>query len=89
MNLSRSLRRVLLEARRTQCQEGRRNISGPAEEIRIPVPYGHISGKSWGPPSGQPILALHGWLDNAATHDGLAERLPEGYRLVCTTYILY
>lgn len=60
-----------------------RNISGPSSEIRIPVPYGHIAGKAWGDPEGKPILALHGWLDNAATYDELAPRLPEGYRLVC------
>lgn len=80
---TRVLRRVILRARRTGCQEARRNISGPAEEIRIPVPYGHIAGKAWGDPQGKPILGLHGWLDNAGTHDGLAVRLPEGYRLVC------
>jgi len=52
------------------------------EEIRIPVPYGHIAGKAWGKPGGKPILGLHGWLDNAATHDKLAVLLPPGYRFV-------
>ena len=63
--------------------DSRRSISGHSEEIRIPVPYGHIAGKAWGDPSGRPILGLHGWLDNAATHDHLAPLLPEGYRLIC------
>jgi len=67
---------------RTVMVSTRRNISGPAEEIRIPLPYGSIAGKAWGDPKGKPILGLHGWLDNAATHDSLAVRLPEGYRLV-------
>ena len=30
--------------------------SRQAEEIRIPVPYGHIAGKAWGDPDGKPIL---------------------------------
>ena len=76
------LRRILTKARKMGCQEAKRNISGPAEEITIPVPYGHIAGKAWGDPQGKAILVLHGWLDNAGTHDGLAARLPEGYRLV-------
>lgn len=59
-----------------------RFISGEATEIRIPVPYGHIAGKTWGDPSGKPILGLHGWLDNAGTHDHLAPLLNEGYYLV-------
>jgi len=54
-----------------------------AEEIRIPVPYGHIAGKVWGPPDGKPILGLHGWLDNAGTHDALVQHLSPGYRFVC------
>ncbi len=36
-----------------------------------------ITAKLWGVPSGEPTLALHGWLDNAATFDRLAPRLPE------------
>jgi len=63
--------------------DSRRFISGSSEEIRIPVPYGHIAGKAWGDPNGRPILGLHGWLDNAGTHDHLVPLLPEGYRLVC------
>jgi len=59
-----------------------RNISGEAQEVRIPVPYGHIAGKAWGDPSGKPILGLHGWLDNAGTFDHLAPLINEGYYLV-------
>ncbi|KAG8321554.1 hypothetical protein J6590_044385 [Homalodisca vitripennis] len=46
-------------------------------EVRIPVPWGHIAGKWWGDTSKQPILALHGWQDNAGTFDPLFELLPE------------
>jgi len=59
-----------------------RRISGEAREIEIPVPYGKIAGRCWGDPSGKPILGLHGWLDNAGTHDHLAPLLDEGYYLV-------
>lgn len=33
----------------------------PCKEIKIPVPWGHIAGKWWGPEDKRPILALHGW----------------------------
>ena len=33
--------------------------------------------KLWGDVSGLPALALHGWLDNAASFDALAARLPQ------------
>ncbi|KAL0267664.1 UNVERIFIED_CONTAM: hypothetical protein PYX00_009867 [Menopon gallinae] len=46
------------------------------EEIKIPVPYGHISGKWWGPRTEQPIIAIHGWQDNAGTWDKLIPLLP-------------
>jgi len=41
-----------------------------------------VAGKCWGDPSGKPILGLHGWLDNAGTHDHIAPLLSEGYYLV-------
>lgn len=31
------------------------------EEIRIPVPWGHIAGKWWGPKNKRPVVAYHGW----------------------------
>ncbi|XP_062553002.1 probable serine hydrolase [Armigeres subalbatus] len=46
------------------------------EEIRIPVPYGEIAGKWWGPKDTRPIVSLHGWQDNAGTFDRLIPRLP-------------
>lgn len=41
-------------------------------DIEIPVPWGKISGKLWGMQQKQPILAMHGWQDNAASFDCLA-----------------
>lgn len=74
-----SLVRVLNNQRRELSSNGYNSW----EEIRIPVPYGHIAGKAWGDPQGKPILGLHGWLDNAGTHDNLIPLLPPGYRFVC------
>lgn len=31
------------------------------KEIKIPVDWGHIAAKWWGPQKSEPILALHGW----------------------------
>ncbi|XP_018319176.1 probable serine hydrolase isoform X3 [Agrilus planipennis] len=45
-------------------------------EIRIPVQWGHVAGKWWGPRDKRPILALHGWQDNAGTFDRLIPYLP-------------
>lgn len=45
-------------------------------EYEIPVPWGKVAGKWWGPQNRQPILCLHGWQDNAGTHDRLIPLLP-------------
>lgn len=46
------------------------------EEVRIKFPWGDIAGKWWGNQKVRPILALHGWQDNAGTFDALAPLLP-------------
>jgi pimeloyl-ACP methyl ester carboxylesterase len=56
-----------------------------AEEITLETPYVDIACKAWGPKDGQPVFAMHGWLDNAASFDGVAEILcsgPAAVRLV-------
>lgn len=47
------------------------------KEIQIPTGWGHISAKWWGKEDKRPLLALHGWQDNAATWDTLVPLLPK------------
>lgn len=42
--------------------------------------------KVWGPDDGLPVLALHGWQDNAGSFDTLAHLLPVNTRLVCLEF---
>ncbi|KAK7790253.1 hypothetical protein R5R35_001054 [Gryllus longicercus] len=52
------------------------------QEIKIPVPWGHIAGKWWGSSDKKPLLGLHGWQDNAGTWDRLAPLLPSDISLL-------
>ncbi|XP_058453531.1 probable serine hydrolase [Malaya genurostris] len=56
--------------------ESRYVVKREVEEVKIPVPYGEIAGKWWGPKDVRPILSLHGWQDNAGTFDTLIPLLP-------------
>ncbi|XP_017769189.1 PREDICTED: probable serine hydrolase [Nicrophorus vespilloides] len=47
------------------------------DEIKIPVPWGEIAGKWWGPKDVRPILTLHGWQDNCGSFDLLIPFLPK------------
>lgn len=44
-----------------------------------------LAARIHGPEDGAPVLAMHGWLDNAATFDGLAPLLP-GKRIVALDF---
>lgn len=52
-----------------------------AEEIRIEAGTLTLAARTWGRPEDPPVMALHGWLDNAASFDALAPLLP-GVHLV-------
>ncbi len=54
-----------------------------SEEITLEIPGARLAGKRWGDPEGRPLLGLHGWLDNANTHDRLAPLLLEADPSLC------
>jgi hypothetical protein len=45
-----------------------------------------FSAKVWGKPNDHPILALHGWQDNAGTFDKLIPLLPSDLYVVCLDF---
>lgn len=57
----------------------------PGTEVQLQTSQGVIAGLGWGTATDTPVLALHGWLDNAASFQPLAGYLP-GIRLVALDF---
>lgn len=56
-------------------------LNAPAE-VRIATPCGELAALQWGDPDAPALLALHGWLDNAASFTRLAPLLAVDRRVI-------
>ena len=57
-----------------------------AEELRIALPHATLAARSWGDAGLPPLLALHGWLDNAGSFEALAPLLATRWRVVAIDF---
>lgn len=51
-------------------------------ELKIPIPGLELAALSWGEPDAQPLVMLHGWLDNAASFALLAPQLADRFHVI-------
>lgn len=51
-------------------------------ELRVATPCGELTALQWGDADAPPLLALHGWLDNAASFARLGPLLADGRRVI-------
>ncbi len=57
-----------------------------SEEKRIEVSGIELALKMWGPAGGRRVVALHGWLDNAASFDAMIRGLGEEFRVAALDF---
>ena len=60
-------------------------MSPVVEEIRLSLPHIELAAQIFGPQDGLPVIALHGWLDNANSFARLAPKL-SGLRIVAVDF---
>ncbi|KAM4604460.1 serine hydrolase-like protein isoform 2-T2 [Polymixia lowei] len=52
-------------------------VKQAVSDLIVPVPWGEMRGKVWGPDHGRPVLCLHGWADNCGSFNTLVPLLPK------------
>lgn len=57
-------------------------MSAAPQELRVATPLGEMAALAWGDADAPPLLALHGWLDNAASFARLAPLLANERRVI-------
>ena len=57
-----------------------------AREIELRLPHLRLAARAWGDETRPKLLALHGWLDNAASFDRLAPLLCEHFHIVALDF---
>ncbi|XP_067140113.1 serine hydrolase-like protein 2 [Centruroides vittatus] len=56
------------------------------KELQIPINYGYLAAKEYGPLTGEKLLALHGWQDNAGSFDTLIPLLHPNLHIVAVDH---